>query len=60
MVGKDIKKLQDLIENLEKVKLDEDKKKEEIEKKIQNTTNNLNEVNTENQNTVVTNISVNE
>lgn len=49
MMGKDIKKLQDLISSLEKVKKEEDKKKELIEKES-NTTNSTdtNDVNVEN------------
>ena len=59
MVGKDIKKLQELIENLEKAKQEEDKKKEELEKKIPNS-NSINEEILENQNSLVTNMLVNE
>ena len=59
MVGKDIKKLQELIENLDKVKQEEDKKKEELEKKMQNT-NSIDEQNLENQNVILTNTLVNE
>lgn len=44
MIGKDIKRLQDLITSLETVKKEEDKKKEELEK----TTNQTNTTNTEN------------
>ncbi len=44
MIGKDIKRLQDLITSLETVKEQEDKKKEELEK----TTNQMNTTNTEN------------
>ena len=59
MMGKDVKKIQELIETLEKVKTEEDKKKEELERKTQNG-NNTNEINTENQNIIVTNNIVNE
>lgn len=59
MMGKDVKKIQELIETLEKVKTEEDKKKEELEKKTQNESI-TNEINTENQNIIVTNNIVNE
>ena len=54
MIGKDIKKIQELIDTLEKVKEKEDKKKEEL-----NNTNTItsNETNTEN---VIVNTNVNE
>ena len=42
MVGKDIKKLQELINSLEQVKKEEDKKKAELEKS--NTTVNTNSI----------------
>ena len=45
MMGKDVKKLQDLITSLEKVKEEEDKKKEELEKEIINTENTINTYN---------------
>lgn len=45
MMGKDVKKLQDLITSLEKVKEEEDKKKEELEKEITNTENTINTYN---------------
>ena len=57
MVGKDIKKLQDLISSLEKVKEKEDKKKTELEKTTNNTTNSVN--NEENTNINSDNIVVN-
>ena len=59
MMGKDIKKLQDLISSLETVKKEEDKKKEELEKMNVTNTNSVNEnliTNSENVNTN-TNIS---
>lgn len=48
MMGKDVKKLQDLITSLEKVKEEEDKKKEELEKEIINTENTINTYNASN------------
>lgn len=49
MMGKDIKKLQDLISSLEKVKKEEDKKKELIEKESDTTNStDTNDVNVEN------------
>lgn len=50
MIGKDIKKLQDLITSLETIKEQEDKKKEQLDKEINtmnvdNTTGNTNEMN---------------
>ena len=59
LMGKDIKKLQDLIQSLEKLKEEEDKKKEELDKlnntttetdSLNSTTNNSNEMNIENSN----------
>ena len=46
MMGKDVKKIQELISSLEKLKEQEDKKKEELEKinNSSNTTNTLNEI----------------
>lgn len=41
MMGKDVKKLQDLITSLEKVKDEEDKKKEELKKEIINANNTI-------------------
>ena len=57
MVGKDVKKLQELVDTLEKVKAEEDKKKEELEKKTSNTTNTANSTNTETTNSSNTNVS---
>ena len=55
MMGKDVKKLQELITTLEKVKEEEDKKKEELEK----TTNNTTDSNTvENTTNISTNANV--
>ena len=50
MMGKDIKKIQELITTLEKVKEEEDKKKEELEKIYNNnqTSNTVNETNSTN------------
>ncbi len=58
MMGKDIKRLQDLITSLETVKEEEDKKKAELEK-ITNQTN-TNTTNTENNTLINTNTSKNE
>ena len=58
MIGKDIEKIQELIETLEKVKLEEDKKKDELEKITTNTT--ANEISIENQNVTVTNNVIDE
>ena len=48
MMGKDVKKLQELIDSLEKVKEKEDKKKEELQKNnndgITNSTDNTNSI----------------
>ena len=55
MMGKDIKKLQELISSLEKVKTEEDKKKEEIEKE----TNNLNTTDVNKNDTENTEINAN-
>lgn len=63
MMGKDVKKLQELIDTLEEVKKEEDKKKEELEKingSNSNTTNTVNENNSENDNLVVNNNITNE
>lgn len=63
MMGKDVKKLQELIDTLEEVKKEEDKKKEELEKingSNSNTTNTVNENNSENENLVVNNNITNE
>jgi len=46
MIGKDLKKVQDLINSLEKVKEEEDKKKEELEKTMLQTNNTTNSNNT--------------
>lgn len=46
MIGKDLKKVQDLINSLEKVKEEEDKKKEELEKIMEQTNNTSNQDNT--------------
>lgn len=54
MMGKDIKKLQELIYSLEKVKEQENKKKEELEKKI-NTANDSNTTLNEVQNITINN-----
>ena len=48
MMGKDIKKLQDLITSLETVKEEEDKKKEELEKQNTNETDII-DINTNNE-----------
>lgn len=59
MMGKDVKKIQELIDTLEKVKEQEDKKKEELEKiyNSSNTTNSVNEINSTN---IVTENMINE
>lgn len=59
MMGKDIKKIQELINTLEKVKEQEDKKKEELEKinNSANTTDTVNEINSAN---IVTENMINE
>ena len=51
MMGKDVKRLQDLITSLEKVKEEEDKKKED-EQKVLNQTNTVNSINVENTNSI--------
>lgn len=62
MMGKDIKKLQELIDTLEQVKEKEDKKKEELEKINSNVTNTSDTVldNETNSNNVMVNSNVNE
>ena len=59
MMGKDVKKLQDLITSLEKTKTEEDKKKQQNN----TTTNNVNDVNDVNEtntssNTVIQNVNL--
>ncbi len=49
MMGKDVKRLQDLITSLETMKKQEDKKKEELEKTIPSTNNTANTDNTSNE-----------
>ena len=58
MMGKDIKRLQDLISSLETVKSEEDKKKEEFQKT--NTTNSVNENTETNSEKINTNVNINE
>ena len=58
MMGKDIKRLQDLISSLETVKSEEDKKKEELQKT--NTTNSVNENTETNSEKINTNVNINE
>ena len=55
MMGKDVKKLQDLITSLEKTKTEEDKKKQQ-NNTVSNNTNDVNETNTSN-NTVIQNVN---
>ena len=49
MMGKDVKRLQDLITSLETMKKQEDKKKEELEKTNPSTNNTVNTTNTSNE-----------
>lgn len=51
MMGKDIRKVQELIDSLEKVKAEEDKKKEELEKEINQT--NMNNINSTIENNMI-------
>ncbi len=63
MMGKDVKKLQELIDTLEKVKEQEDKKKEELEKSNSddiNTNNTVDKINSEIQNIEENNTTINE
>lgn len=60
MMGKDVKKIQDLIDTLEKVKEQEDKKKEELEK-LNNTDNEtINTIDENTSNNIVTKNTINE
>ena len=59
MVGKDIKKLQELIDSLEKVKQEEDKKKLEQEKTSQNSAEQVKEDEKENTTNMNTKVSGN-
>lgn len=59
MVGKDIKKLQELIDSLEKVKQEEDKKKMEQEKTSQNSAEQVKEDEKENTTNINTKVSGN-
>lgn len=61
MMGKDVKKLQELIQTLEHVKEKEDKKKQELNKSNTNSTNSVNDVNNNmNLNNILKNMNVNE
>ena len=60
MMGKDVKKIQELIDTLEKVKEQEAKKKEELEKINNENTNTINIVNETNSANIVTLNTINE
>lgn len=62
MMGKDVKKLQELIQTLEQVKEKEDKKKQELNKSINNSTNSVKDVDKSNNNLnkVLANSNINE